>query len=217
MSPDQTVCWHCGGPVGAVLVCPTCGAIHPHPESLDYFAVLELPRRLQLNESELPDRFHRLSRRVHPDFYQTKSSREQALSLAASARLNQAYRTLRDPIERLAYLIRLETGQKEIAAKAPNELLEEIFDLQELLEEYRGRKESGAAERLRDAQAKLRTRLARLDAELAQLAAEWDRTTQPSVIAALQDRLAGRQYLMNTIEDITLTLEGREHAKDRRH
>ena len=199
--------------------------IQPLPDAIDDFACLGLPRHLQLDAQALTDRFHERSRRIHPDFFQTKSGREQALSLEASARLNRAYRTLRDPIERMGALIRLETGQREIAAKAPPDLVEEIFELQEWLE--RAREQPGdpaLRERLLAEQVALRKRLAGLDKELDELSARWDRAVdgrveadRPVLIAAMRDRLSGRQYLVNTIDDITMTLEGRSDAKDRRH
>jgi len=173
----------------------------------------------------LADRFHERSRRVHPDFFQTKSGREQALSLEASARLNRAYRTLRDPIERMGALIQLETGQREIATKAPADLMEEIFELQELLEHARARQgDSELRARLKAEHAMLQQRLTELDKELQQLSTRWDQAVdgsieaeKPVLIAAMRDHLSGRQYLVNTIDDITITLEGRSDAKDRRH
>jgi molecular chaperone HscB len=195
------------------------------PESIDDFACLGLPRHLQLDERLLADRFHERSRRIHPDFFQTKSGREQALSLEASARLNRAYRTLRDPIERMGALIQLETGQRDIAARAPADLVEKIFELQELLERARARQgDTELRKRLKAEQDALQQRLATLEKELQQLSARWDRAVddgvdadKPGLIAAMRDHLSGRQYLVNTIDDITMTLEGRSDAKDRRH
>jgi DnaJ-domain-containing protein 1 len=188
----------------------------------------------------LTERFHERSRQVHPDFFQTKSVREQALSLEHSAALNRAYRTLREPVERMAYLIRLESGGAEIAATAPPELLEEIFELQELREAYReaGSSASETAEqlarrqRLTDEQRRLEARLVQLDGRLTQLAVEWDRLIdgigqgstdasqaerRDTLIAQMREQLSQRTYVTNTIEDIRLTLEGRDDAKDRRH
>jgi len=210
---------------GDEWLCPACGAIQPLPDVIDDFACLGLPRHLQLDAQALAERFHERSRRIHPDFFQTKSGREQALSLEASARLNRAYRTLRDPIERMGALIRLETGQPEIAAKAPADLVEEIFELQELRETVRERPgDTGLRERLLAERNTLIDRLTRLERELAQLAARWDRAVdggadadKRALIGAMRDWLSGRQYLVNTIDDITMTLEGRSDAKDRRH
>ena len=44
----------------------------------DYFAVFELPRKLQLDEEALRRRFYELSRRHHPDFHQLAGEDEQA-------------------------------------------------------------------------------------------------------------------------------------------
>jgi molecular chaperone HscB len=195
------------------------------PETVDDFACLGVPRHLQLDARMLADRFHERSRRVHPDFFQTKSEREQTMSLEASARLNRAYRTLRDPIERMGALIQLETGQREIAAKAPADLVEEIFELQELRESARARQgDPELRNRLKAEQDALRQRLAELDEQLQQLSARWDRAIdggadadKEALIAAMRDQLSGRRYLVNTIDDIMMTLEGRSDAKDRRH
>jgi molecular chaperone HscB len=221
----RRTCWRCGNAAGEEWLCPACGAIQPVPETVDDFACLGVPRHLQLDARMLADRFHERSRRLHPDFFQTKSEREQALSLEASARLNRAYRALRDPIERMGALIQLETGHQEIVAKAPADLVEEIFELQELLETVRARQgDPELRNRLKVEQDALRQRLAELEKELQQLSARWDQVVddgtdadKQALIAAMRGCLSGRQYLVNTIDDITITLEGRSDAKDRRH
>src|SRR5439155_21744460 len=107
---------------------------------MDHFEVFGLPRRLAIDTAELQRRFYELSRRYHPDFHQAAPPEEQARALEASARLNAAYRALRDPIARVEYLVRLEEGRdtKEgatVKPKAPPELLEEMFESQEALAE----------------------------------------------------------------------------------
>jgi molecular chaperone HscB len=211
--------------VGEEWLCPACGTIQPLSDSVDEFACLGFPRHLQLDAQLVTERFHERSRQIHPDFFQTKSDRERALSLEASSWLNRAYRVLRDPIERIQALIRLETGERETTAKAPSDLVEEVFELQETLERARERREESAVhEQLRKEQERWHQRLARVDEELRELSARWDRAidhgddvVKRELVAALRDRLSGRQYLVNTIEDITMTLEGRSDAKDRRH
>src|SRR5262245_50195470 len=100
--------------------------IEPFPPGTDYFSALGLPRALRIDRTDLERRYHDLSRRFHPDFFQTASPRERRVSLENSALLNQAYRTLRDPISRTEYLVRLEGGEAEIKAEAPQALFEEI-------------------------------------------------------------------------------------------
>src|SRR5438046_1837523 len=119
---------------------------------MDYFEVFGLPRRLGLDAAELQRKFYELSRRTHPDFHQTAPAEEQASVLETSARLNAAYRALRDPIARVEYLIRLEEGRdtKEGAADRPPALpalLAEMFAIQEALAEAKagGLDEAGRA------------------------------------------------------------------------
>src|SRR2546421_1288557 len=107
---------------------------------MDHFEVFGLPRRLAVDTAELQRKFYELSRRYHPDFHQAAPPEEQVRALEASAGLNAAYRTLRDPIARIEYLVRLEEGRdtKEgatVKPKAPPELLEEMFEIQEALAE----------------------------------------------------------------------------------
>src|SRR2546425_3497567 len=108
---------------------------------MDHFEVFGLPRRLAVDTAELQRKFYELSRRYHPDFHQAAPPEEQVRALEASAGLNAAYRTLRDPIARIEYLVRLEEGRdtKEgatVKPKAPPELLEEMFEIQERSEEH---------------------------------------------------------------------------------
>jgi molecular chaperone HscB len=108
----------------------------------DFFTVFGLERRLTIDVAALQRRFYELSRRWHPDFHQAAPADEQARALQESARVNAAYRALRDPLARVEYLIRLEEGRdtKEGAAvkpKAPPALLAEMFEIQEALEEAR--------------------------------------------------------------------------------
>src|SRR3989454_2541833 len=119
---------------------------------MDHFEVFGLPRRLGIDAAQLQRAFYELSRRSHPDFHQAAPPERQAEILEASARLNAAYRVLRDPIARVEYLVRLEEGRdtKEgatVKPKAPPELLEEMFEIQEALQEARagGLDEAGRA------------------------------------------------------------------------
>jgi len=77
----------------------------------DYSSVFGLPRRLQLDQEELRQRFYALSRQHHPDFHQLAGERERAEALASSALTNRAYRALRDPVGRVEYLVALEDGR----------------------------------------------------------------------------------------------------------
>jgi molecular chaperone HscB len=120
-----------------LFFCPSCKALQAYPEKTDYFRCFGLGRHLQMDPEKLEETFHDLSRKFHPDFYQRKSQEEQQISLENAAILNKAYQTLKDPMKRAAYLIGLFEGGRNITAEAPADLFEEIFALQEGLEELK--------------------------------------------------------------------------------
>ncbi|MBI3812490.1 MAG: Fe-S protein assembly co-chaperone HscB, partial [Nitrospirae bacterium] len=112
--------------MGGEYFCDHCVKIQPAPPQRDYFQRFGLSRHLTIDLQDLEQWFHKLSRKFHPDLFQRGSDQEKAISLENSALLNTAYRTIRDPILRVEYLIRLEEGAvKDIPAKAPPDLLEE--------------------------------------------------------------------------------------------
>lgn len=196
----------------------------------DYFEIFGLERRLGIDPAALQRRFYELSRRWHPDFHQEASPAEQARALETSARVNAAYRALRDPIARVEYLVRLEEGRdtnEGAAAKspAPPSLLAEMFEIQEALEEARaGALDEAARTSLAAQRDTLRRRLAETEAALAgPLGRAWDAAepgARQAALGALKDALATRAYLRTVIDDLAAALgEGAEetHVANRRH
>ena len=195
---------------------------------MNHFEVFGLERRLGIDAEALQRRFYELSRRYHPDFHAYATPTEQAEALAASARLNAAYRTLRDPIARIEYLVRLEEGRetKEGATdkpKAPPELLAEMFEIQEALAEA---KAGGLDETTRRTLTEQRERLLARHAEeearlIGPLSAVWDGAApdrRPALLAAFKQALATRAYLRTVIDDLGQALgEGDEIVAHHRH
>lgn len=178
----------------------------------DFFQVFGLERRLGIDLAALQRRFYELSRRWHPDFHQRAPADEQARVLAESARVNAAYRTLRDPIGRVEYLIRLEEGRdtKEGAAvkpQAPPALLAEMFEMQEALEEARsGGLDAGTRATLRGQRHILQSRMADIEARIVgPLSQIWDEAGpvgRAAALAALKEALATRAYLRTVVDDL---------------
>lgn len=203
-------CWSCASSVGGGEVCPACGALQPIPEGTDHFSLFDLPRKANLDLGALEASFHVLSRRFHPDFYQTQSSRAQAVSLENSARLNVAYRTLRDPIARVEYLLELEGVAVGTPSDPPGELFEEILELQEARQEHRATKDPAVRSRLQQALSDLRDRRATVEEELHGLFGEWDRLLERpeaveerrKLLERMRGILATRAYLGTVICDI---------------
>ncbi len=182
----------------------------------DFFQVFGLERGLAIDGAALQRRFYELSRQWHPDFHQAAPPAEQARALEESARVNAAYRALRDPITRVEYLIRLDEGRetKEGAAvkpKAPPALLAEMFEIQEALEEARtGVLDDGTRATLGAQRQALRARMAEAEAQITgPLSRAWDAAAsadRPGALAALKEALATRAYLRTVVDDLGLAL-----------
>ncbi len=100
----------------AVHFCSSCGKVQP-PVPVDYFTFFGFPRKLNLDTVGLEKEFYALSRRLHPDLFAQANPEERAFSLEQSSMLNDAYRTLKDPIKRTEYLLRLEGVELEEQSK----------------------------------------------------------------------------------------------------
>ena len=154
-SAVPVACWSCSvAHNDATLFCPHCSKIQPPPGG-DYFSVFGLVPRLDLDLGSLEHEFHRLSRKLHPDRFARARENEKEWSLADTALLNDAYRTLRDPIRRTEYLLKLhgaEIGEEHSGkdrkdpSRVPADLLEEAFDLNMQLEEMRMARKMGDAD-----------------------------------------------------------------------
>ncbi len=186
-------CWSCGD-MRSAHFCEACGKLQP-AQPTDYFSFFGLPRKLDLDVAALEREFYKLSRRLHPDLFVRASEREREWSLEKSSQLNDAYRTLRDPIARTQYLLKLEGVQLEEQSKSatdqaratgeekkqvvPPDMLEEVFELNMQLEELRLEKKMGEADpeivaELNRAREHFEKRLDALAAELKEYWREWD-------------------------------------------
>src|SRR5262245_60151970 len=103
---------------------------------MDYFEVFGLPKILGVDLGPLENTFHELSRKYHPDYFSTASPAEKTQAVRLTALLNDAYRTLRNPIQRVEYLLSL-YGFKADGSKVPQSLLMEVFEINEQLEEVK--------------------------------------------------------------------------------
>ena len=222
-STTSAACWSCGAKLtSTALLCPACGKVQP-ASSADYFQVFGLERKFSVDNAALGQEFHRLSRKLHPDRFARATADEQQWSLANTALLNDAYRTLRETLPRTEYLLKLEgislgeenSGKSKPANRQPPaDLLEEVFELNMQLEEMRMNKKMGEDDPslqsdLTAARSRFEKLLADVDDDLADQAATWD-TGSPEVrqkvailMATLLDR---RRYLSNLVRDVNEVL-----------
>ena len=238
--PVTTQCWSCGA-MRAAHYCQECGKVQP-PVPVDFFTFFDLPQKLNLDTAQLERDFYALSRKLHPDINARANSNEQEWSLEKTSQLNDAYRTLKDPISRTEYLLRLQGVQLEEQSKAatetarqtgtakkqvvPPDLLEEVFELNMQLEEFRMNKkmdeadDPSLAQDIRKAKehliAKQNTMLIDLKASWTQSDALVDRAAASEPVreserAAARDAMLNilnkRKYLANLLREIDEVLE----------
>jgi molecular chaperone HscB len=202
---------------------------------MNYFEVFGLPEKLTIDTAALEKQFYTLSRKLHPDRFASRPAQEQEEALRQSSLLNDAYRTLKDPILRTQYLLKLHGVELEEQSKAatdaarqsgrlkkqivPPELLEEVFELNMQLQEMRMAKQMGEDEPelrrdLMTAKDAFDARMVETQAELEGSWERWDaamETNDESAKAASRDAMVAllnkRSYLRNLARDVNEALE----------
>jgi molecular chaperone HscB len=219
--PVTTECWSCGA-MRAAHYCQECGKVQP-PAPVDYFTFFGLPYKLNLDAAQLERDFYALSRKLHPDINARADGPEQEWSLEKTSQLNDAYRTLKDPISRTEYLLRLQGVQLEEQSKAatdearksgavkkqvvPPDLLEEVFELNMQLEELRMNKkmdedDPALVEDIRRAKDHLIAKQSEMLTELQSSWAEWDALVERAATGetiAESDRSAARGKMVDIV------------------
>jgi molecular chaperone HscB len=201
----------------------------------DFFTFFTLPRKLHLDTAALEKTFYTLSRKLHPDRFASRPLAEQEAALAQSSLLNDAYRTLKNPIQRTQYLLTLEGVELEEQSKAateaarasgtakkqivPPELLEEVFELNMQLQEMRAARQMGEDEPelrrdLLTAKDAFDARMVQTQADLEALWTRWDNgletgdtASQTQARDAMVTLLNKRSYLRNLVRDVNEALE----------
>ena len=201
---------------------------------MNYFEFFDLPRKLTLDVVALEKQFYMMSRRLHPDRFASRPVEEQEAALAQSSLLNDAYRTLKDPVHRTQYLLKLEGVELEEQSKAateaaratgvekkqvvPPELLEEVFELNIQLQEMRAANKMGEDEPelrrdLMTAKDAFDAKMVETQAELEGLWQAWDagvdavdEATKAKAKDAMVALLNKRSYLRNLVRDVNEAL-----------
>jgi len=204
--------------------CPSCSRILTLGRHGDYFSFLGVPRHLNLDLHDLEGRFRELSRKFHPDYYYNATPSERLASLERSSYLNDAYRALRNPVSRIEHLLAIEglppARSADGTAKVPPSLLEEVFALNEELDEIRELRESGAdpktlRARLESARKPIDAKREEHEEQLRQLSGQWDALASDAApeqkkrtLDALRERLLERNYIHNLLASIERELAG---------
>lgn len=192
------------------------GSLTPLSTSASYFDLFQVP--VAVDEATLTRRFREMSRQYHPDRFANADDETQTIALDASALLNDAYRTLRDPFSRAEYLLRRESGVSlndlQKTAKPPQELFAQVLELQEGLMEYQEARlddDTETMERLRPMLSEGRVEFAdaynRLAERLQSLFAAYDANTdRAGVLNSVAEVVGTRGYLRRVLTNLDGTL-----------
>src|SRR3954452_10570379 len=223
----EAECWACSSPLAlSEHFSSTCGKVQPVRPMTD-FEFFGLRKKLNLNEQQLQKEVYALSRKLHPDVYARATANEQEWSLQKTSQLNDAYRTLKDPITRTQYLLSLEGIQLEEQSKSatdaarqsgeekkqvvPPELLEEVFELNMQLQELKtGERDPETIAQLESAKKNFEQKLEASTAELKQYWNEWDSAKDQAAEKEAMDQMVAllnrRSYIRNLVRDVNAAL-----------
>lgn len=128
------LCWSCREEIGGGPFCDHCVKIQPVENLGNYFTVFGLKESFDISVPALRQKFYELSKKLHPDYFASRSKEEQNLARDNTAYLNSALRVLSDPLKRAEYLLTLETGHCGGHPTPPQDLFEEILEAGELID-----------------------------------------------------------------------------------
>ncbi|MFZ9615969.1 MAG: Fe-S protein assembly co-chaperone HscB [Fluviibacter sp.] len=116
----------------------------------DFFTLLGLPKRFELDTQALDSRFRELQREVHPDRFAAADDAARRASMMLATQINAAYQTLRSPLKRASYLLEqagIDIGAESNTAMSPEFLMSQMM-WREQVADARGKKNLAELERL---------------------------------------------------------------------
>lgn len=202
------ICWSCEKAAGGGMECAHCGALQPAEAGADYFTVLGVPRRYDVDVPELERRYRELTRKLHPDRFARADARARRASLQRSVQLNEAWRALKDPLRRAEYLLKESGGAPD--EKAPPELLAEILELRMELAEARMDGDDAKVQAMAQG---MRTRADEAMRRLAKALSGADEPSAEARAAAARELVAVR-YFRRFLEEVAVHDEARATAAE---
>jgi molecular chaperone HscB len=142
---NEQTCWKCkhantsSSTEPVPVFCNHCGTVQEPCSHCDFFQFFSCPRQFCIDENVLAARYKELQKRLHPDKHVLRPIEERRLFESQSAIVNDAYRTLKEPYRRAAYLLKtlgvdVEGEDGNRAANTSPELLMEVMDVRERID-----------------------------------------------------------------------------------
>jgi molecular chaperone HscB len=208
------LCPHCQRETTSPEYCSECGRILP-PTERNYFNVFGLPAdRLEIDIPQLEKRFLELSRKYHPDRFASKTPLENQIAHEYSSAVNNAYRTLKEPVSRAKYVVERKLGSiEEKSAQVPTEMAEFFFEIHDLLDTIReanGNPPESALKEVQKAEQELREKVKELEANLQESFALYDSAPEKKNLEKIKEILSERSYIKSFLRQIDNTFKGEE-------
>jgi molecular chaperone HscB len=120
--------------------------------SRNHFQLFGLPARYRVDQDALDAAYRALQTEVHPDRFAGASDADKRLALQASARVNEAYRALKDPVQRAQYFLSLNgvDAVGETDTQLPLDFLERQLERREEASEALANEDERTLSSLRD-------------------------------------------------------------------
>jgi molecular chaperone HscB len=169
----------------------------------NFFELFGLEPRFGIDTVELERVYRDLQSQVHPDRYAHLPESQRRLSMQWATRVNEAYRTLKQPLSRAQYLLEIngvDTRHESNTAMPPDFLMEQM-EWREAAAEARAAEDTEGLERLHqrlDAQA---------DSLFAQVQADIDRRRD---YAAAADAVRRLMFVLKLKDEVDEALEALE-------
>jgi molecular chaperone HscB len=111
----------------------------------NHFELLGLPAKYAVDPERLDRGYRELQSQVHPDRFASGSEAERRVAMQWATQANEAYRTLRDPVDRARYLLGLkgyDTGEETNTAMPPDFLMQQM-EWREAVADARASRDAG--------------------------------------------------------------------------
>ncbi len=201
MASENISCQSCGDSLTSPLYCFSCNTIQTISNNLDHFEVMGLPHSFEIDLEELENLYQRLTLGMHPDFFGVASEEKKTLSEKSSAMLNSAYNSLLTPASRATYLLSFFAKGKSLQTnKLPEGFLQEMFSLQESLDEKLDSNDQSALSKIKD---DLQKRYNLTESNYADLFKKLETSPDSSgILQQLQTQLNIERYLRRLLDRI---------------
>jgi molecular chaperone HscB len=205
-------CPHCTIAIdGSPEFCPSCGRILPAVADRSPYEVLGYDHvRLNLDPGDLEERLFRLSKRFHPDRFAGRSPEEVQFSHDHSSAVNNAYRTLKNPLARAKYAVEREMGSiEEKSASVPMDMADLFFEVHEHLDAIReadGKPPQDALQAVALAETALREKVRQLESDLLERFTQYDEHPDRKGIEEMKEILAHRSYIQSFLRRVDSVL-----------